>query len=168
MQVKFLRLTFLTSAHSCKMCNAEQHNEQQSSLLHCPQRMRPGVNDVLLRSSRLINVANNTNDCHQNPAGCADPLSGSILKCGCRRLRLLVSSKVITPGITPPPRAGTCLTCHIVIGPNQRPSSNHTSPLNYTLEDAIGYFCLLCPSLTSTLVHGPVDYKDHGGYKIFI
>lgn len=150
------------------MCNAEQHNEQQSNLLHCPQRMRPGVNDVLLRGSRLINLANNTNDCHQNPAGCTDPLSGSILNCGCRRLWLLVSYKLITSRITPPPRAGTCLTCHVVIGPNQRLSSNHTSPLNYTLEDAIGYFYLSCPSSISTLVYGQVDYKDPSGYKIFI
>lgn len=123
------------------MCNAEQHNEQQSDLPHCPQMMRPGVNDVLLRSSRLINVANNTDECHQNPCRLHRPAVRINTDAW-----LLVSHKLITSEITPPPQSGTCLTCHALIGPIHRPPSNHTSPLNSTLEDAIGYFYWLCPS----------------------
>lgn len=35
-------LTFLTPADSCKVCNAEQHNEQQRDLPHCPPECAGG------------------------------------------------------------------------------------------------------------------------------
>lgn len=44
---------------------------------------RRRVHDALLRSSRLINLANNADEYHQNTVCCTDSLSGSILTCGC-------------------------------------------------------------------------------------
>ena len=54
--------------------------------------MRPAEsNDVLLPSSRLMNLANNADECHQNTAARTDTLSGSILTCGSKRLGLALS-----------------------------------------------------------------------------
>lgn len=64
--------------------------EQPSSL--STQVMRPAdSNDVLLPSSRLMNLANNADECHQNTAARTDTLSGSILTCGSKRLWLVLS-----------------------------------------------------------------------------
>lgn len=90
--------------HTCWQLQSVQRRAAQSAAERpsslSTDMMRPGVNDVLLGSSRLINLANTADECHQNTVGCTDPPSGSILTCGCERLWLVVSYKLITCEIT--------------------------------------------------------------------
>lgn len=111
----------------------------------------------LLRTGRLTNLANNTDECHQNAVGGSDP-----------QTRINTGSCLSTFKQTnhsrnhvAPPALGTCLTCHHVIGPRTRRSTNHISPLKATLELAIGHFCVV-PSRTPTRVRP--DNKDQNAF----